>query len=444
MALVAAACGNAKSNNGATASTSPGATAATIDQSSLTVNHPITETGVTDKEIRVSVVASITNPLGENYQAFADGINAYFAMVNQNNGLYGRQLKVAAVHDDMLSNNQAQVQKALSQDNPFAVFVATSLFTGANTLAAAQVPTFGWYINTEWANHPTFFQNGAVRCFSCADPMVPWIAQHVGAKNVGVISYNVPQAADCANGDEASFKKWPTAKIALIDKTLSFGVTDMSAQVAQMKQKGVDLVTTCLDLNGAFTLAKEMKTQGLKATLILPNSYDRAFIMANKAYFQGAYDTAQFTPLEATPQIPEQQLFQQWMANTHKPIAELSVQGWIAANQFVTGLKLAGPDFSRAKLVAALNSQKEISAHGFIAPINWSTGHTPPDKRPATASDGLDCWPWVQINNGVFEPAFGSPGKPWVCFTNASVRWGDPTPSAVPQVTAYSFENTGP
>jgi hypothetical protein len=50
----------------------------------------------------------------------------------------------------------------------------------------------------------------------------------------------------------------------------------------------------------------------------------------------------------------------------------------------------------------------------------------------------------VQINNGVFVPAFGAPGKPWVCFQNSSLRWGDPTPSAVPQVTPYSFENTGP
>ena len=67
VALLAAACGNAKSDSGGSATTTPGETVASkVNESDLTKHDPINETGVTDKEIRVSVVAAITNPLGGN------------------------------------------------------------------------------------------------------------------------------------------------------------------------------------------------------------------------------------------------------------------------------------------------------------------------------------------------------------------------------------------
>src|SRR4051794_30531904 len=175
--MLAAACGNAK-DDAASSTTTPGETvAAKVDEAGLKVHHPIDETGVTDTEIRASAVAAITNPLGSDYRAFGDGINAYFAMVNADGGLYGRQLKLVKVRDDQLGNNDAQVKATLAQDNPFAVFIATTLFTGADTLAADNAPTFGWNINAEWAGHQTFFPNFPAICFTCANAVWPWLAE---------------------------------------------------------------------------------------------------------------------------------------------------------------------------------------------------------------------------------------------------------------------------
>src|SRR5690242_11140080 len=111
--LLAAACGNAtqKSSNKNT----PGSTGApTVNTADLKVHNPITETGVTDKDIRVGVVAAEHNPLGVNYGTIADGINAYFAMINSQGGIYGRTLKVAKVRDDNLGQNLQQVQAMVS------------------------------------------------------------------------------------------------------------------------------------------------------------------------------------------------------------------------------------------------------------------------------------------------------------------------------------------
>jgi ABC-type branched-subunit amino acid transport system substrate-binding protein len=437
VALAAAGCANA-SDKSATGNTPASASGGTTTTADLKQHNPVDEVGVTDKEIRVSAVASITNPLGGNYGDIADGINAYFNMVNSGGGIYGRQLKLVKVRDDLLGQNQAQVAATVAEDNVFAVFIAALLFTGYKTLRQKNVPTFGWNINQEWIGPTNFFPNEGALCFTCARPGLPWLAKKIGATKVGVLAYNVPQSADCLVGINASFKKFPTAKLVYTDKSLSFGVADLSAQVAKMIQQGVELVATCMDINGVFTLAKEMKKQGLKAVQSLPQGYDQAFMKANGRYFEGDYVGPRFLSFEARPQIPEMKKYLEWIGKANKRSGELSMHGWIAANQFVTGLKLAGPDFNRQKVIQALNGLTHFTADGLIAPMQ----HADPAKELTSVGE-LDCSNTVQVKNNTFVAVFGEPGKPWRCFLSADEKLDSNAPTALPQPKAYSFVNTG-
>jgi branched-chain amino acid transport system substrate-binding protein len=443
VAVLAVSCGNASNKttqNTSSGSTTPPNTAA----SQLKVHHTVTAKGVTDTEIRADVIASVTNPLGENYGALADGINAYFDMMNAQGGIYGRQLKVVKVRDDQVSNNSTQAQAALSQDNVFTVFIASLLFTGAQTLAQSNIPVFGWNINAEWAGPTNFFPNESALCFTCAGATIPWLAKQIGATKIGVLAYNVQQSAQCLQGTVNSFAKFGNgASVVFSDQTIPFGTTDLSAQVAKMKQKGVQLVLTCMDTNGVFTLAKEMATQGLKAPQELPNGYDQSFMAANGKFFEGSYVAPQFTAFEHTPQPPEMKLFFQWMQKDNKKVTELSTQGWIAANQFVTGLKLAGPDFNQQKVIQALNGVTDFTANGMLAPIDWTKGHKDPQKDPS-ALGTLACSNWVKVVNSKFVSQYAQGDKPWVCFKTADEKPNDSTPIPIPPTTNYTFVDVGP
>src|ERR1700740_2422204 len=91
---------------------------ARAQQSFPHVNQP----GVTDTEIRVGGVATVTNdPTGNTFGDSFDGVNAYFNYINSTqHGIYGRKLVLASKRDDMLSNNRAEVQALLTDDNVFA------------------------------------------------------------------------------------------------------------------------------------------------------------------------------------------------------------------------------------------------------------------------------------------------------------------------------------
>ena len=103
-----------------------------------------------------------------------------------------------------------------------------------------------------------------------------------------------------------------------------------------------------------------------------------------------------------------------WTKKTGAKQTELAVYGWVAADQFVQGLKAAGPDFTRQKVIDALNTMKAYDASGLIPPIDWTVQH---DNQVDTACQAL-----TKIENGRFVPVFGSAGKPFICFRNLPAK----------------------
>src|SRR3954471_2678278 len=126
LALLAAACGNSNSGNSSKTTVKGNTPVTSGAAGDLTKNvaRPGVP-GVTDDAIKVSVITAKTNPLGGRYHEYIDGIKAYFKMVNDAGGLYGRKLQIASDRDDVVGTQNAQMTTAvLADDKPFAVFEA--------------------------------------------------------------------------------------------------------------------------------------------------------------------------------------------------------------------------------------------------------------------------------------------------------------------------------
>jgi ABC-type branched-subunit amino acid transport system substrate-binding protein len=414
LAVVAVACGNSSTTGGSTASSSTGgATGGTVAAADLSKNVKVDAVGVTDTEILVGGVASKTNPLGGNYGEAFKGAQAYFDMVNDKGGIYGRKIKVVKNRDDQVVNNQAEVQGLISQDKVFAVVpVATLVFSGAELLTAEKVPTFGWNINPEFSPGPNLFgEKGSSICFDCARSSIPWVAKQVGAKKVGILGYGISdQSKQCAKGDEASFKKYPVAEVAYMDSEVPFGETNLSVQVQKMKAAGVDFVVTCMDTNGVTTLAKEMQKQGLAATQFLQNAYDPDFIDKFGDLFQKSIVGAGAAPFEMAAPPPGLQNYLTWIKKAGGTPSEVSMAGWLAADLFVTGLKAAGPEFSRQKVIDALNQMTNWNAEGASPGVDWTRSHD--------GSGDTTCTAFLQIRGKEYVQVYNEPGKAFTCLPN--------------------------
>ncbi|MBV9283904.1 MAG: ABC transporter substrate-binding protein [Acidimicrobiia bacterium] len=395
MAIGGVACGNASSGNGGGGS---GQTA-----------------GVSATEIDVGGMAAITGPLGDQYAPIFDGVQAYFDMVNEQGGVNGRKIKLTAKLDDATdpTRDASQARALVEQHHVFAVIpVAAPVFAGGKYLGDHNIPTFGWHINPEWSPGPSMFgQDGSFIDFTGVGTFYGYLAHQIGAKKVAIFAYNVSQSRDCATGAEKSFRQYGF-DVAFNDSSLAFGTTSLDADVQRVKDAGVDFVTTCMDVTGNTLLSKTLRRAGLtKVRQFWPTGYDAQALAQFPDLYEGVYFRSGFVPFEEASQSPGMTQFINEMRK-RKPNTKLSdvvVAGWINADMFVTGLRAAGRDLTRKKLIDAINSLTDYTANQLEGPVNWQVQHT--------GNNATDCDAYLQVQHGQFTPIYK---QPFVCYPHAS------------------------
>jgi len=409
LALVVAGCTNSKTQVSQGSNTAP---------------------GVTPTEIDVGSIANITGPLSSDFAPVVNGVEAYFSMVNAQGGVDGRKIKLAFQTDDQGSSTTdlTVAQKLVEQDHVFAVVgVGTPFFGGAAYLAQKGTPTFGYAVSTDWQNKPTLFADyGSVLCFPCGAPGDAFLAQQLGSKSIAVVAYGVAQSAAACQAAVTGMRQFGF-NVSYTDLAFPFG-SDPTADVLQMKSHNVDMWFSCLDSLGNVAFAKAISQNGLTMNQVWFNGYDRSTLQQYASLMNGVYMGLQHVPFEAALAFPgvypgldtyirEMQKYQP--AYTYQ---EVALDGWIAADQFVTGLRAVGHGtLTQKTLVTAINSERSYTGAGLTTPVDWTTAHTTPIP-PYCQAD-------VKVENGAFVPAFiqGAHGV-FACFDNSGPTPVPPNP----------------
>jgi len=375
--------------------------------------------GVTASEIRVCGVAGVTNPTGVGYQDGFAGIKGYFQRVNQQGGVFGRQLKLVNQYDDQTrdSKNIQAVRSCVEDDKAFAVApMTTQTFAGAKYLVDNGVPTFGWNIQEQWKLGPNLFgEKGSFLCMTCPNLTPVFIAQQQGAHKAAAFGYgSSPQSADCAANIKSSFEKW-NFPFAFTDTSLAFGFSanDVSAIVQAIKDQGVDFITACIDLNGEVNLQKALKAAGVNNVKFwAPQGYDQQNLDKLGADLNGFNFIVPFVPFELAKGNKEMTAFLASMKKAGQAPTEQALAGWQNGALLVAGIKAAGKNFTRESVISSINKMTKWTANGLRPPINWTnSGHT------GSVPGDQTCYGYVQVENGKFVPQFKTTSQqPFVCF----------------------------
>jgi len=394
--------------------------------------------GVTSKEIRIGGVVGKTNPVGQPYAAGFDGVKAYFDYINGKGGAFGRKYKLVAQLDDQsrASQNVAQCRSLVEEKKVFAVVpMVTQIFACGGYLAEQGVPTFGWNINAEYCSTATrvsteinaadvaetlqpgdpacdrlglFGEKGSYLCFSCPNAAPVFIAKELGLTKIGVMAYTAPQSVECAKGEEAAVEKYGM-ELAFVQESLQFGFSNLGDDVQKIKDAGVELIATCMDIAGEVQIARLLRRAGLTdIKFYAPQGYDPGTLEKYGDELNGIYFTTLFTPFEMKNKPNGLKLFLKHIKKTGGDINEQSLAGWQSAALLHEGITLAGEDFTRQSVIDAINGITDWTADGIRTEIDWSTDGHGPGKET--------CGAYVEAVDGKFVPRFGKPGQPFVCF----------------------------
>jgi len=438
LGLVTVGCGNASSDS---ESSSPKqGTSAPSDggESNRNVHKSISGVpGVSDSAMTYALVGTkANNPLGTCLlDCYRQGVEAYFAFRNSEGGIYGRDLKLGQITDDELSKNQQVNLGIISDKKSFGTFQAGLLQQGWGDLNDAGVPTYTWGIDaTSAANREAIFPSTVIRCPDCTRRVISNSAKQAGATKVGILGYSTSQNSQvCAESAAASVKQYADdtgVEVGYLKADMPYGLSGgVGPEVTAMKKAGVDFITTCFDLNAMKTVAQELQRQGMAdVPLMHLNSYDQDFVSKAGDLFDGDFIEAQFRPFEADPGNSSLGDFKKWMDKANSPLTELAMVGWINATLAYDGLLAAGPEFDRAKVLAATNAMKDYTADGLISATDWSTAHTPYTQATRGDISEPECSSEVTVVKGKFEMV-GDPKKPWSCWDTWDTEWSEPVPT---------------
>jgi ABC-type branched-subunit amino acid transport system substrate-binding protein len=394
--------------------------------------------GVTDDAINFSALGTITNnPLGTcDIECLVDGVEAYFAYINSEGGIYGRELKVSKVVDDEFGKNQQKAIEIISANDTFGIFGTGLAPTGWKAIADANIPLFGRLSDPGAAARPSIFGSANADCVTCTRIDTAFLAKALGAKKAASLALGVSDSSKkCGKSIVDSIKKYSSnvggTTLAYENLNLAYGLPNGAGpEVKAMKDAGVDLVYTCFDHNTAKTIAQEMERQGIgDVPIVHRNAYDAKIIGDNAAIFEGDVILASVRPLEGDDGDSTMDLYRKWMEETGSETSELSIHGWAVATAAVDGMKEVGGAFDRQKVIDAINTFEQYTAGGIIPPIDYGRQHLPPTEEDITTHGSRPyCRVLLLAKGGKFE--FLKPSsktKPFVCFPGTSRDYVEPT-----------------
>jgi ABC-type branched-subunit amino acid transport system substrate-binding protein len=382
--------------------------------------------GVTAHQISVGSVATLSGDLAADFAPIVPGVRAYFDMVDAHGGVDGRKIVLTKALDDDTVDNEQVTRTLIQQDHVFAlVGEATAFFTGAQFLVQTGTPTFGYALSNDWTPAKNMFAAyGSVIDYTTTESFFPYIAHQLHSRVAALVAYGVPQSADECTDAALALRKYGV-DVGYSDLAVPIG-SSLSSDVVHMKQAGVDLVISCMDVPGNLDLSRAIQQNGMTGVKQLwLDGYDLPTLRQYTSLMQNTFFLVQHVPFQANSQFPNEfPGLQQYIAtmNRYEPAYtynEVAMEGWLNAALFVQGLRDVKGSLTQKKLIDAINHITRFTADGLTTPTNWEIAHVR-DTSPS-------CETFVAAKGTTFKVVFNRGKDIWVCFpTKGRVNPDDP------------------
>jgi branched-chain amino acid transport system substrate-binding protein len=340
------------------------------------------EAGVTDKEIKVGILGSLTGPAAIFGTGNLAGATIAFEEANAAGGVNGRKLAWISLDDESSPPKAIAAYKRLvDQEKVFAVFGPASSAVGqalVPTFNASTTPTFVSIFSTPAVTEPPIpmlFRTGVMNDREQGAAIADYVVDHLGAKKIALVSQSDEYGK---RGGEAVVARLAQRKIALVsNEVFNISDTDFTAQISRTIQAAPDVLIVYGYPNPSAILTRQAKQLGLKAKIMGANS------VGSRKYpeivGEAAAGTQNILALKVLPEGDDPAAVK-FRATFEKRFPDLARQGrpdlgdvlgYGGALVFIEGLKRAGPELSQTGFVKALESLKDFDT-GLILPTTFS------------------------------------------------------------------------
>lgn len=359
--------------------------------------------GVTDREITIGTFQALSGSVAPIGIAMSHGMQAYFNVINEQGGIYGRKINLIIRDDQFDPAKTVLVTKRLvEQDHVFAIVGGLGtpgclavmnylenkgvpfVYQGSGSSKFAFPPKK--YI---FSVQPNYLNEGQI--------MVKFAVDDLKAEKIAVIYQDDDIGNEGLEGVKKGIDRFGGKLVTSVGFPLT--ETDFTSYILKLQQAKPDVVIIYALLKPATAILKTAKSLGLDTKFITtyPNA-DPLFILLSGGAAENVY-TASWADITNAKDPGVARFF----AAMHKYYPKekgiaYAVAGWIAAEVFTEALRRAGAPPTRERLIWALETFK-----------HWNGDLAKDITYGKNERAGKYSMYFLQVKNGQFEKA-----SPWI------------------------------
>ena len=323
------------------------------------------QTGVTDTEILIGSCSALEGPANFLGTQTVLGAKAYLNHINDQGGVHGRKIKLAAYDDSYEPAKAIECFTRLKQETVF----AAAFFVGTPTAAkhvpmaeSAKIPIVGLFTGAQLLHEPFKRYIISVRAsyHDEAREQVNNLWNALEMKKIGVIYQDDAFGVTVLEGVKKALAKYNTAPIAI--GSFPRNTLDVNRGMELVRAGNPEAVI----MVGPYAPIAEIVKRGRAAgwnPLYVTVSFvgTEAYIKAMGKDGEGAVITQVVPPYTRTD-LPSVALYLKTLKK-YFPEAQpnfVSLEGFVDAMVLVEGLKRAGRDLTREKLIDAIEGIRDL------------------------------------------------------------------------------------
>ena len=337
------------------------------------------EVGVTDTTIKLGQSAALSGPAGELGNEMREGANVYFETLNRKGGVNGRKIHLISLDDGYEPVRTVMNTKQLiEEDKVLALFGYVGTPTSKEAVpifTAAKVPFIGAFTGAEILRNPMnrYIFNVRASYFDETEKIVAQLTS-LGMKNIAVFYQNDAYGKAGLAGVERAMTR-RNLKISALG-TVERNTVDVANAVNSIRQVHPQAIVMISAYKACAEFIRQSKKAGLNSVQFFNVSFVGSRALAAELGTEGqGVAVSQVVPFPWNSVVPIVREYQLAMKQySQKGISFTSLEGFIAAKVLVEGLKRAGTDLTREKLIHALESMTAYDMGGYY--VNYSpTNH---------------------------------------------------------------------
>jgi len=334
--------------------------------------------GLTDTAITIGMSAPLSGPNGAYGLDMRQTIQAYFEQLNKAGGVNGRKLELVALDDGYETERTVANTKTLLQDNKafalLAYYGSSPTTEALNTvIGPAKVPLVGTISGASSLREPISANPNSRYMFnaraSYGDETETIVEQLVslGIKRIAVLYQNDGFGKSGLDGVSAALRKHSLEPIAAgsVERN-SLDVAKAVESISKASPQAVVMVTLYKPTAAFVKAMKKIGQNPMFMTLSPVGTEQLVQELGPEARGIGISQVVPYPWNDVTPVVREYQK----LVSKPGSYSYYGMEGYLMARTLVEGLKRAGRDVSREKLVSALESMNNVDFGGYR--VNYS------------------------------------------------------------------------